>query len=375
MVLKRLMKLKVGKSCGPDEIHPRLLCELDKQLAAHLTKLFNTSLQSGCIPRDWKKATVFQIFKKGSKTMTENYRQVSLTLIVCKFLKYVVRETVLNHLCCNNLLSTKQLGFIGGRSSTLQLLNFLDECVKTQARGDTGDTVYLGISKAFDTVPHRRLIGKLEVYGVYGSLRSWISSILMGRTHKMSVNGSLSSSKPVLSGIPQGPLLFVIYINDVPDKLCSSSLMLADDTKVFREICSETDLECIQRDLACLEKWSDTWLLKIHPEKCKILTVGKLENIQRVYLYRLMDGQLEHVFEEKDLDIIIFNVHVSEKIKKVNNMLGFIRRYFSCLNVDILLPLYKAFVRHIVEYVAPVSSGRMERSHIRAIEKIQIRVT
>ena len=117
----------------------------------------------------------------------------------------------------------------------------------------------------------------------YDTCEMMLSSFLMGRTQKVSVNGSLSSSKPVLSGIPQGsvlgPLLFVIYINDLPDKLCSSSLMFADDTKVFREICSENDLECLQRDLACLEKWSDTWLLKFHPEKCKILTVGKLENI------------------------------------------------------------------------------------------------
>ena len=118
--------------------------------------------------------------------------------------------------------------------------------MKTLAWGDTVDTVYLDFSKAFDTVPHRHLIGKLEAYGIDGSLLSWISSFLMGRTQKVSVNGSLSSSKPVLSGIPQGsvlgPLLFVIYINDLPDKLCSSSLMFADNTKVFREICSEKRL-------------------------------------------------------------------------------------------------------------------------------------
>ena len=117
-----------------------------------------------------------------------------------------------------------------------------------------------------------------------------------------------------------------------------------------------------------------------HPEKCKILTVGKLENIQRAYPYRLMKVQLEHVFEEKDLGIIIdtdltFDVHESEKINKANNMLGLIRRYFCCLNTDILLPLYKAFVRHLLEYVAQVWSGCLKRSQIRAIEKIQMRAT
>ena len=256
--------------------------------------------------------------------------------------------------------------------------------MNTLVRGDTVDTVYLDFSKAFDTVPHRRLLGNLEAYGIDGSLLSWISSFLMGRTQKVSVNGSPSSSKPALSGIPQesvlGPLLFVIYINDLPDKLCSSSLMFADDTKVFREICSENDFECLQRDLACLEKWSNTWLLKFHPEKCKILTVGKMENIQRAYPFRLMEVQLEHVLEEKDLGIILdidltFDVHVSENIKKANNMLGLIRRSFCYLNADILLPLYKAFVRHLLEYGAPVWSGRLKMSQIRVIEKIQMRAT
>ena len=135
----------------------------------------------------------------------------------------------------------------------------------------------------------------------------------------------------------------------------------------FREICSENDLEYLQRDLACLEKWSDTWLLKFHLENCKILTVGKLKNIQRAYPYRLMEVQVEHVFKEKDLSIIIdtdrtFDGHVSEKIKKANNMLGLIRRYFCCLNADILLPLYKAFVCHLLEYGVPVRNGRLKRS-------------
>ena len=216
--------------------------------------------------------------------MAENYHPMSLTSIVCKLLESVVREAVLDQLCCNDLLSNKQFGFIGGRSTALHLLTFLDECVKTLARGDTVDNVYLDISKAFDTVPHRRFPGKLEAYGIDGSLLSWISSFLMSRTQKVSVNDSLSSSKPVMGGNPQRSvlvsLLFVIYTNELPDKVCSSSLMFADDTKVFREICSENDLKCLKRDLTSLEKWSATWLLKFHPEKCKILTVGKLENIQ-----------------------------------------------------------------------------------------------
>ena len=119
--------------------------------------------------------------------MAVNYRPVSPTSIVCKLLESVVREAVLDYLCCDNLLSNKQFGFIGGRSTTLQLLTFHDDCVKTLAMDDTVDTVYLNFSKAFDTIPHRRLLGKLEVYGIDGSLLSLISSFLMGRTQKVSL--------------------------------------------------------------------------------------------------------------------------------------------------------------------------------------------
>ena len=168
MVLKRLMKLKVGKSCGPDKIHPRLLCELAKQQAAPLTKLFNKSVQSGCIPRDWKIATVSPIFKKGSKKMAENYHPVSLTSIVCKLLEYAVREVALDHLCCNKLLSNKQFGFIGGRSTTLQLLTFLDECVKTLAR-----VIQLALCTWTSARP-------LIPYHIAVSLESWKPMVLMG---------------------------------------------------------------------------------------------------------------------------------------------------------------------------------------------------
>ena len=123
--------------------------------------------------------------------MAEDYHPVSLTSIVCKLLESVVREALLDHLCCNNLFSNTQFGFIGGCSTILQLLTFLDECVKTLARGDTVDTVYLDFSKAFDTVPHRRLLGKLEAYGIDGFLLSWISSFLMGHIQKVYVHNSL----------------------------------------------------------------------------------------------------------------------------------------------------------------------------------------
>ena len=159
-VLKALMKTNITKSCGPDELHPRMLKELAVELAAPMTKLFNQSLFLGEVPEEWKMANVSPIFKKGSRKVAANYRPVSLTSISCKIMEAAVRETILTHLKRNSPLSTRQFGFLGGRSSILQLLTFLDKCVDAISRGNITDVVYLDFQKAFDTVPHKRLMVK-----------------------------------------------------------------------------------------------------------------------------------------------------------------------------------------------------------------------
>ena len=156
-------------------------------------------------------------------------------------------------------------------------------------KGLSVDSIYLDFQKAFDTVPHKRLIEKLKSYGIRNKLLCWIHSFLTNRTQHVVVNNQSSSEQKVVSGVPQGsvlgPLLFVLYINDLPDKLESSSLMFADDTKIFKAINSENDIQALQRDLIKLEEWSSIWLLKFHPDKCKVLTIGNLERIERPVLF------------------------------------------------------------------------------------------
>ena len=125
----------------------------------------------------------------------------------------------------------------------------------------------------------------MKVYGLSKEVLKWISSFLGNRTQYVVVNGTKSSEQKVISGVPQGsvlgPLLFVLYINDLPDQLECMSLMFADDTKIFRTIKSTDDIAALQRDLIKLEEWSHTWLLKFHPDKCKVLTLDFLEKIDR----------------------------------------------------------------------------------------------
>ena len=382
-VKELIEKLNPDKSLGPDNIHARMLIELKDQLAEPLAFIFNETLRRGKVPRDWKRANVSPIFKKGSRNLPENYRPISLTSIVCKMMETLIRDRLMQHLKEEKLLSPKQHGFISGRSTVTQLLNYLDKCIQNTVDGHVVDAIYLDFAKAFDTVPHRRLIGKMEAYGISGALLEWVKDYLHGRTQTVLVNGEKSYTTPVISGIPQGtclgPLLFVIYINDLLDDIESDGFLFADDTKIFRKITSAEDSAILQSDIDKLENWAAKWLLKFHPDKCHVLSLGKEENTMYTYRYSICGKEMDHVFEEKDLGVVIdsgvtFEEHILSKVNIANAMVGLIRRTFSYLDPKMFRMLFTAFVRPHLEYAVAVWSPHLKK-HVDMIENVQMRAT
>ena len=379
-VRKILSKLKVDKSPGPDNIHPYFLKETANELASPLNIIFNKSLESSELPDEWKKGKITALFKKGSKKVASDYRPVSLTSIVCKCLEKIVRERIISFMKNEELFSNRQYGFISGRSTQLQLLEVLDKWTEALDEGHSIDCVYMDYAKAFDTVPHKRLLYKLSKYGINPKAVSWIENFLGNRTQQVIDQGEESSWKPVTSGIPQGselgPLLFVIFINDLPDCVTSEAYLFADDTKIFRVIANEEDRGELQKDLNRLDIWSKDWLLKFHPQKCKFMTIGKDEKNTN---YTLKDQKLQKVMEEKDIGVTIddqleFESHISEKINKANKMFGLLGRSFNCLDIKTFTCLYKTMVRTHLDYASSVWSP-YKIKHIEMIENVQRRCT
>ena len=388
-VSKKLASLNGNKSVGPDEIHPKLLKELAEDLAEPLALIFSTSLSTQMIPEDWKMANITAIHKKGDTKIAGNYRPVSLTSVVVKVMESLVRDHIMDHMTRNQLFSNQQFGFMQKRSTTLQLLHVLEDWTKTIDEGGAVDCIYLDFAKAFDKVPHQRLISKVESFGITNPVLGWIQSFLANRKQRVVIQNARSQWKPVTSGVPQGsvlgPVLFAMYINDLPEEVGFDCLtyMFADDTKLYRMVETQYDQLKLQEGLDRFQIWASKWLMEANISKCKSLSIGEpTTTSSHTYHMTDADGEkrmLEVGVNEKDIGVVIdpklnFELHIAEKVNKANRQMGIIRRSFRYLDQKMFVKLYKSLVRPHLEYANVVWCPYKDKD-IKLVEGVQRRAT
>ena len=176
----------------------------------------------------------------------------------------------------HHILNPNQFGYLKGKSTLAELLSYHHWC-STRKSSKVTNVIFLDLSKAFDSVPHERLLLKLNRHGIDGPLLLWFSNFLENRQQRVTIRGTFSTWSPVTSGVPQGtilgPTLFLLYANDIPNVVTSSIKMFADDTKIYREINNAEDSSALQSDLDCLENWTRSWQVRFNPLKCEVMII------------------------------------------------------------------------------------------------------
>ena len=315
-VLLLLKNINPSKAAGPDGIHGMVLKNCAPSLAKPLTIMFNISFVTGIIPDDWKLASVVPIHKKDEKGSVENYRPISLTSLIMKIFEKCIRQELSN--ACDELLDPRQHGFINAKSCTTQMVPFTYDLALTLNNKAKCDVIYFDFAKAFDSVSHDLILKKLKnSYRVDGLMLRFIKSYLENRKQQVVIGGAISSTLPVKSGVPQGsilgPLLFVLFINDMFTCVSKETNMAlyADDTKIWREIVISEDHFILQNDIDNLYKWSVDNKMNFHPSKCKALSLTNQRNILHnlpftIFHYRLDSVYIEYVTSQVDLGVTLY---------------------------------------------------------------------
>ncbi|CAI2737970.1 unnamed protein product, partial [Dicrocoelium dendriticum] len=380
VVTKLLLELDPNSSPGPDGLHPSFLKTIAEYVAVPLCQVFRQSLEVGCLPTGWKAGTVLPKYKGGNKQDPANYRPICLTSVVCKNMERIVKCALQLHCEHLNLITPAQHGFRRARSCITNLLIAREtwaEAIDTRKRVDV---IFIDFSKAFDKVPHVRLLHKLQGIGITGNLLSWIADFLRGRTMRVQVNQTLSAPVPMTSGIPQGsvlgPELFKLYINDLPTALQTDCLIYADDLKLWSTVSSIEDVDRLQGALDQLHEWSIKWELPVNRDKCAVLPMGGTEPYGA---YHIGGFLLRNTTHERDLGVIVTSDlrTTQDTLKKVatgRRLVGALRRSFARMTPEIFRPLFTSYVRPVLEYGLPASYP-LSKFESAVLEKVQRRAS
>ena len=376
-----LKSLVTGKACGPDQINNRILKELAVELAPVLTDLFNTSLLHCTVPDIWKKANVSPVHKKDDKSSVDNYRPISLLSSVGKTMEKLIHKHVHNYLLQNNIITCFQSGFTAGDSSVNQLVELYNTFCQALDEGKEVRAVFCDISKAFDRVWHRGLIAKLKHYGICGPLLNWFISYLTNRFQRVVIPGGVSGWLEILAGVPQGsilgPLLFIIFINDIVKEIHSNIRLFADDTSLYIVVdFPDSAAQILNLDLERLYNWAVQWLVKFNPIKTESLLFSRRVNLQDHPTLFFNDVPIQEVVSHKHLGVYLsqrcdWQKHIDFIKEKAWSRINLLRMLKFTINRKSLETIYFAYIRSLLEY-ADVLWDNCTQQQCNEIEKIQL---
>ena len=358
-VAKLLKNLNPGKACGPDGIPNMILKTCADVIAPALTCMYRRSIQMGQLPVDWWSANITAVFKKGERNKAENYRPVSLTSVACKLLEHIIYQHLRNHLERHNILTERNHGIRSCYSCETQLITTLHDLFKSYDAGKQTDVIILDFSKAFDTVPHNKLLHKLDRYGIRGPIHKWLTNFPTKRKVQIVLEGEASGEATVDSGVSQGtvlgPLLFLCHINDLPEAVNSKVRLFADDCLLYRDINTPQDHITLQEDLRHLEDWAKKWGMCFSAQKCYIL----LSRSKSTHMYSLNGVFLKQVQQHPYLGVIIsddlkWGKHNAYISRKAGATVGFLRWNLRNCPKECRRLAYIALVRSRLEYAETV---------------------
>lgn len=339
-----------------------MLKETSKTLCLPLSILFNRSMHENTYPCCWKKANVMPLFKKGNKDMPSNYRPISLISCVGKIMERVVFKHIYNHLITNNLIYKNQSGFLPGHSTIYQLIDIYNQICKAFDDKKSTCIVFCDISKAFDRVWHKGLMFKLRQNGIRGNLLKWLASYLINRSQRVFVGSTFSNEKNINAGVPQGsvlgPLLFLIYVNDIAHSMLSTVRLFADDSSLAISTSDINHMELtLNSDLTNITEWSKQWLVQFNPAKTEVIFLSLSNTCKPVLFFQ--DSQLNFVHHHKHLGLTFsdngtWHDHISNIISSASKVLGSMRMLKFKIKRVTINQIYISYLRPILEYASIV---------------------
>ena len=378
-----LRNLNINKACGPDLISPHLLKEGSTIIALPLSIVFNRSLGQGYFPTCWKYGNVTPIYKKNDKSRPSNYRPITLLSSIGKVMERCVHKYLYNYIIDHQILTPFQSGFISGDSTTNQLLHTYHTFCNAVDCGKEVRAVFCDISKAFDRVWHRGLIHKLAGIGCSEMITRWFSSYLTGRKQRIVINGQVSEWLSVLAGVPQGsilgPLLFLIYINDIVKNLGCSIRLFADDTSLYIIVDSPDGAAYhLNVDLNSISTWADAWLVAFNTGKTLSMIFSRKLHRPHHPPLLMNNTMLTETDTHRHLGLTLSNTctwseHIQTITTKAWARLNLLRTLKFRVSRKSLEKMYISFVRPLLEYCDSVwdnatteSKKQLDAIHIEA---------